>query len=129
MVFVFAALYLVYAHRQQWNKMQQLDEELEQDISRLMGKLAEVPNIQKTTAVLVDEHQIKKQSQTGGYSFRWIYLDQLLGLWTVICVYGRCFNEINFKLFQANPRESPQSAVTCTQNGATDRNFVVWVVN
>lgn len=78
--FVFAALYLAYAHRRQWNKMQQLDEELEQDISRLMGKLAEVPNIQKTTAVLVDEHQIKK----GGQSFRWIYLDQLLGMWIAI---------------------------------------------
>lgn len=53
--------------------------EMEQDISRLIGKLAEVPNIQKTTAVLVDEHQIKKQTGTSGSSFRWIYLDQLLG--------------------------------------------------
>lgn len=52
---------------------------MEQDISRLIGKLAEVPNIQKTTAVLVDEHQIKKQTGTSGSSFRWIYLDQLLG--------------------------------------------------
>lgn len=52
---------------------------MEQDISRLIGKLAEVPNIQKTTAVLVDEQQIKKQSATNGSPFRWIYLDQLLG--------------------------------------------------
>lgn len=53
--------------------------EMEQDISRLIDKLAEVPNIQQTTAILVDEHQIKKQAGTSGSSFRWIYLDQLLG--------------------------------------------------
>lgn len=53
--------------------------EMEQDISRLIDKLAEVPNIQQTTAILVDEHQIKKQAGASGSSFRWIYLDQLLG--------------------------------------------------
>lgn len=52
---------------------------MEQDISRLIGKLSEVPNIQKTTAILVDEHQIKKQAVNSGSPFRWIYLDQLLG--------------------------------------------------
>lgn len=67
--------------------------ELEQDISRLMGKLAEVPNIQKTTAVLVDENQIKKQEQKSGHSsFRWIYLDQLLGK----CVYSIFARESQF---------------------------------
>ena len=80
LVFVLAALYLIRLHKQQWNKMQQMDVEMEQDIHKLIGKLAEVPNIQKTTAVLVDEQQIKKQAATsGGNNFRCIYLDQLLG--------------------------------------------------
>lgn len=45
----------------------------------MIGKLSAVPNIQKTTAILVDEHQIKKQAVNSGSPFRWIYLDQLLG--------------------------------------------------
>lgn len=80
----------------QWRQWNVLFTEMEQDISKLIGKLAEVPNIQKTTAVLVDEHQIKKQAGTSGSPFRWIYLDQLLGEW----IYLRfCYKLANDYLF------------------------------
>lgn len=44
-----------------------------------MVKLAQVPNVERTTAVLVDEQQVKRHSQKSGIPFRCIYLDQLLG--------------------------------------------------
>lgn len=97
---------------------------MEQDISRLIGKLAEVPNIQKTTAVLVDEHQIKKQTGTSGSSFRWIYLDQLLG--KTVFYLGWSQGNVVYSAFQVNLRRSLQSVAMSTQNAITiDRkNFM-----
>lgn len=81
LILVCAVIYLMRSHKRQWMKMQQMDQRMEQDISTLIERLQDVPNIQKTTAVLVDENQINKKQAAASSGLRWIYLDQLLGRW------------------------------------------------
>lgn len=92
---------------------------MEQDISRLVEKLAEVPNIQSTTAVLVDEGQIKKQK--GNIPFRWIYLDQLLGRKLISFVISVWIDMKLLSLQVKHRRKYQPNVEMSTQNGRIDK--------